>query len=153
MTNWKDEQPAAKRKPVKENEVKKKSEWNKVSKVQSCISKLKHVKDNRGRSPNVQTERHKSPPGPIQRQNSGDRSKKTLRDKGVTIHIRARKDKAFAPKETEKELPDASEETKPEVAEEVEEPVNDREQKRPKPAQLEKPRPSLAQLITVRKSI
>ena len=93
MTNWKDEQPATKSKPPKEKNEKgekgkKKSEsdWKKVKTYQKCVSSLK-------RSGSISHERHKSPPGPLHRRNStADHSNKTLRDKGTTITIKARKE-------------------------------------------------------------
>lgn len=76
MTNWKDEQ-AGKHKPTKGRKKSEKSTkgWKKVQTVQNCISNLKQAKD-----------------GTPSSKQGEDTAK--LREKGITIHIRARKEPA-----------------------------------------------------------
>lgn len=76
MTNWKDEQ-AGKHKPTKGKKKSEKSTkgWKKVQTFQNCISNLKQTKD-----------------GTPSSKQGEDKAK--LREKGITIHIRARKEPA-----------------------------------------------------------
>lgn len=112
MTNWKDDEhpkdKPAKDKGKKTTEKGAKEPWKKVQTIQNCVSKIKHAKDSHQtkdshrtkhghhakdmhRSASMLGAKQKQPHGPAQRRfSSADQNCVPLKNKGVTILIRAR---------------------------------------------------------------